>query len=195
MGAAPGLARSIPRGFGEIPPHVAPLQSGETEGTKFAAQEPVLHPSALSLLPSDLVRGCLADFLIHHSSFSPLTALWILPHRLHLAYFTLTLFGFRKSCPTVSVLDELHGEGIQCVPTLWPPCPTLPPIASPSSPLCVGLCLFFLWFSVNPSKHQMSLSDQGWKYQQQAARAYSILCFLFCDPQVLTGTWCSNGIT
>lgn len=142
-----GWARSIPRGFGEIPPHVAPLQSGETEGTKFAAQEPVLSSlSALSLLPSDLVRGCLADFLIHHSSFSPPYSPWILPHRLHLAYFTLTLFGFRKSCPTVSVLDELHGEGIQCVPT---PLASLPHSAPQSLPLpsASSLSVFPLVFS------------------------------------------------
>lgn len=170
-----GWARSIPRGFGEIPPHVAQLQPGETEGTKFAAREPVLSSlSALSLLPWDLVRRCLAGFSIHHSSFSPPYSPWISPHRLQLPYFTLTLFGFRKNCPTASVLDKPHGEGFQCVPT---PLVSLSHSAPQSLPLPSASSLFFLWFSVNPSKYQISLSDQGRKYQQQAARAYSILCF------------------
>ena len=42
------------------------------------------------------------------------------------------------------------------------------------------LCLFPLWFSVNPCEYQILLSYQGQKYQQQAARPYSILMvFLF----------------
>ena len=53
-----GWARSIPRGFGEIPRHVAQLQPGETEGTQFAAQEPVLLSSLLSLSsPGTLLGG------------------------------------------------------------------------------------------------------------------------------------------
>lgn len=72
------------------------------------------------------------------------------------------------------MLAKLLGEGFECVPT---PLVSLPRSAPSLSlfPLHL-LCLFSLWFSVNPSKYQMSLSYQGRKYQQQAARAYSILC-------------------
>ena len=171
-----GWARSIPRGFGEIPHHVAQLQPGETEGTQFAAQEPVLLSFllSLSLLPWDLVRGCLADFLIHPSSFSPPYSPWILPHRLQFPYFTLiyesTLSYFLvlgKTAPQFLCWISFMGKDFNVCPALWSPCPTL--LHSLSLP--PSSSLFFLWFSVNPSTYQ------GWKHQQQAAHAYSILCF------------------
>ena len=153
----------------------------ESDTTWWLWRDPICSPgtrtlilSALSLLPWDLVRGCLADSLIHPSSFSPPYSPWILPHRLQFPYFTLiyesTLSYFLvlgKTAPQFLCWISFMGKDFNVCPALWSPCPTL--LHSLSLP--PSSSLFFLWFSVNPSTYQ------GWKYQQQAARAYSILCF------------------
>lgn len=110
---------------------------------------------------------------------------WLISH----AY----TFGFRKSCPQFLCWTSFMGRISVCTH----PSGLLPTPAPQSLPLPSASSLsVFLWFSVNPSKHQDVFSDHGMEVQQQAAvPTTSCVSFLFCDPQVLTGTWCSNGIT
>ena len=122
MGAAPCCPRAGPGAFREdlVKSHAMWLSCNQErlKGPNLRPRNPYSYPlCSLSLLPWDLVRGCLADFLIHPSSFSPPYSPWVLPHRLQFPYFTLTLSGFRKNCPTVCVLDKPPGEGFQRVPS------------------------------------------------------------------------------
>lgn len=136
-----GGARSIPRGSGDIPPHGAQLQTGETkfEGTTFAAQEPVLS-YLCSLSPPGPCWGRLANFLIHHSSSSPPDSPWILPHRLQFPYFTLYFLVLGKSAPQFLCWLSFSGRDLSVCPPHWSPCPTLPPVSLSS------LCIFSVCF-------------------------------------------------